>query len=86
MSSQSESQTVDPLTPEERQGMTIWGEAISAQIRDYSTVDDDLHVTGSKRVLILHVMDGAPREQGDVAIPAGDMDKLRALLGEAVTR
>lgn len=68
----------DILTEEERGGLTIWGEAISAQIR------------GEERDhLALHVRDDAPRsnENGSpVLVPAGDLAKLRALLDEADLR
>lgn len=67
--------TTDPMTAEERQGLTIWGETISAQVRDNGAI-------------VLHHMDGAPTaESADLfAIPADDVAKLRALLDEAANR
>lgn len=69
----------NPLTDEERQGLTIWGETISAQIRDES----------DGRKLALYIRDDAPRspENGHPAIVSpSDVLKLRALLNEAETR
>jgi hypothetical protein len=75
----------DPLTPEERQSLTIWGETIGAQSRVYADVDDDLKVTGRYRVLVLHVKDDAPRSAA-VELPPGDVAKLRALIEAADAR
>ncbi len=65
----------DVLTREERGGLTIWGETISAQIREGT--------------MALHVRDDAPRSTEDghpVIMPQEDVAKLRALLVEAETR
>lgn len=69
-------ETNDVLTFEERGGMTIWGEAISAQVRDHGQ-------------LALYIRDDAPRSTEDdhpAILPAGDVNKLRALLEEARQR
>jgi hypothetical protein len=61
------------LTWEEQQGLTIWGEAISAQMRDAGT-------------MALLVREDFPRstELGHPAIlPEGDVRKLHALLNAA---
>lgn len=71
----------DVLTDEERVGLTMWGEAISAQIRTYS----DLAGTH----LALHIMDDAPRsaEDGNPAIIGpNDVARLRELLNEVARR
>jgi hypothetical protein len=73
---------VDPLEPMERDGLTIWGETISAQARDYG----DPPVKWS---LALHIRDDAPRGSEDghpVEVPPGDVEKLRELLNEMAAR
>jgi hypothetical protein len=71
----------DVLEAMERDSLTIWGEAISAQIRDFS----DLPGTH----LALHIKENAPRssENGNpVIVGPGDVAKLRELLNEAAAR
>lgn len=66
----------DPLTFMERDGMTVWGRYFSAQVRD-------------RGELALVIMDFAPtshEEGGPVLLPAGDVEKLRALLNEEASR
>ena len=68
----SVSETV--LTREERDGLTIWGETISAQFRD-----------GGR--LALHLRSDAPRDDdGVVLVSPQDTAKLRALIEEADSR
>lgn len=60
------------LNREEREGLTIWGETISAQIRDGE--------------MALCVREDAPRSTEDgrpVIVSAGDVLKLSELLSEA---
>ena len=63
------------ITDEERGGLTVWGDTISAQIRDEH--------------LVLHVREDAPRSTEDghpVLVSPSDARKLRALLVEAEHR
>lgn len=70
------SEANDVLTYEERNGLWIKGEVISAQARHHGQ-------------LALYVRDDAPRSTEDghpVILPAGDVQKLRALLEETIWR
>jgi hypothetical protein len=58
--------------PEFFHGLTLWTEAISAQVRDYG--------------LVIHAMPGGPTEQGDPILSLADARRLRDLLNVATAR
>ena len=59
---------------EERDGLTMWGEAISAQFREHGQ-------------LALNIMPNARRDvDGVVLVPEGDIAKLHALIVEGDER
>jgi hypothetical protein len=65
----------DPITPEERMGLTVWGETFSAQIRPGG--------------MALYMRPEAPRSTEDgqpYLLEWPDVAKLRALLNEAEER
>jgi hypothetical protein len=71
----------DPLTFEERDGLTVWGRYFAAQIRHYGYEE--------REHLVIHVRDDAPRSAEDgqpVTLPPDDVEKLRALLNESARR
>jgi hypothetical protein len=62
------------LSDMERDGLTMWGDSISAQFRDEGQ-------------LALNIMDGAPRDvDGVVLLTPGDVSKLAELIEEAESR